>query len=88
MLIKAAVANKDSQTFDIKDVELDSPKSNEVLVMIVATGICHTDKAALDGMTTPLPAVLGHEGARIVEKVGADVTSVKPGDHVALSFSY
>lgn len=88
MLIKAAVANKDSQTFDIKDVELDSPKSNEVLVMIVATGICHTDKAALDGMTTPLPAALGHEGARIVEKVGADVTSVKPGDHVALSFSY
>lgn len=88
MLIKAAVANKDSQTFDIKDVELDSPKSNEVLVMIVATGICHTDKAALDGMTIPLPAVLGHEGARIVEKVGADVTSVKPGDHVALSFSY
>ncbi|MGN1283646.1 MAG: NAD(P)-dependent alcohol dehydrogenase [Limosilactobacillus sp.] len=88
MLIKAAVANQDAQELDIKDVELDAPKKNEVLVKIVATGICHTDKAAMDGMTTPLPAVLGHEGAGIVEKVGADVTSVKPGDHVALSFSY
>lgn len=88
MLIKAAVANKDSQTLDIKNVELDEPKKNEVLVKIVATGICHTDKAAMEGATTPLPAVLGHEGAGIVEKVGDDVTSVKPGDHVAISFSY
>lgn len=88
MLIKAAVADKDAQALDIKDVELDAPKENEVLVKIVATGICHTDKAAMDGMTTPLPAVLGHEGAGIVEKVGDKVTSVKPGDHVALSFSY
>ena len=59
MLIKAAVANKDSQTLDIKNVELDEPKKNEVLVKIVATGICHTDKAAMEGATTPLPAVLG-----------------------------
>ncbi len=88
MQIKAAVADKPGKKLKIKDVELDAPKSNEVLVKIVATGICHTDKAAIDGATTPLPAVLGHEGAGIVEQVGSEVTKVKVGDHVALSFSY
>lgn len=88
MLAKAAIAKKNAQSLDVKNIELDEPKANEVLVKIVATGICHTDKAAMDGMTTPLPAVLGHEGAGIVEKVGSAVTRIKPGDHVALSFSY
>ena len=58
-------------------------------VRIVAAGICHTDLAARDQhLPVPLPSVLGHEGAGIVEKVGARVTKVKPGDHVALSWMY
>lgn len=88
MQVKAAVANEAGKKLKIEDVELEAPKSNEVLVKIVATGICHTDKAAIDGATTPLPAVLGHEGAGIVQEVGSAVTKVKVGDHVALSFSY
>lgn len=88
MKVEAAIASNKSKMLTIKQVELDEPKDNEVLVKIVATGICHTDKAAMDGGNTPLPAVLGHEGAGIVEKVGKNVATIKQGDHVVLSFSY
>jgi aryl-alcohol dehydrogenase len=74
--------------FTLTDVELDEPRANEALVRIVAAGLCHTDLGvASGGLPFPLPGVLGHEGAGIVEAVGADVTGVAPGDHVVLSFT-
>lgn len=88
MKITAAVAQAAHEDFKLEEVELDSPKANEVLIKIAATGVCHTDIAGQDGLTTPFNAVFGHEGAGIVEAVGSNVTSVKPGDHVILSFSY
>lgn len=88
MKITAAVAPAKNQAFEMQEVELDTPKDNEVLIKIVATGVCHTDVAGQEGLTTPFEAVFGHEGAGIVEQVGAAVSSVKPGDHVVLSFSY
>jgi aryl-alcohol dehydrogenase len=87
MKIKAALVPEAKSPFVIEEVELEEPRANEILVRIVSTGLCHTDLTARMGfMPMPLPAVLGHEGAGIVEKVGAHVTKVKPGDHVATSF--
>ncbi len=87
MEIRAAVTHETSAEFKIEPVQLSDPKDHEVLVRIVGAGICHTDLAARDQhLPFPLPAVLGHEGAGVVEKVGARVTKVKPGDHVALSW--
>lgn len=87
MDIKAAVMFSTSEKFKIETLKLDSPYEDEVIVKMVATGICHTDLAARDQLfKTPLPAVLGHEGAGIVEKVGSQVTKVKKGDHVVLTW--
>jgi aryl-alcohol dehydrogenase len=87
METRAAVTHEPSAEFKIEPVQLSDPNDQEILVRIVATGICHTDLAARDQhIPFPLPSVLGHEGAGIVEKVGARVTKVKPGDHVALSW--
>ena len=87
MKIKAAVVREAKGPFVIEEIELEEPRANEVLVRIVSTGLCHTDLVARMGfLPMPLPAVLGHEGAGIVEKVGSQVTKVKPGDHVATSF--
>ena len=87
MEIKAAVTFKKSDKFKIEQLDLSDPKDDEVLVRIVASGICHTDLAARDQhLPIPPPSVLGHEGAGVVEKVGKRVTKVKPGDHVALSW--
>lgn len=87
MEITAAITKKKGGEFVLEKVELDEPRSNEVLVKVVATGMCHTDLAVRDQqMPTPLPVVLGHEGAGIVEAVGGDVTKVKPGDRVVMSF--
>jgi len=87
MKIKAAVVFEKSGKFSIEQLELSDPNEDEVLVRIISSGICHTDLAARDQhLPIPLPSVLGHEGAGIVEKVGARVTKVKPGDHVALSW--
>ncbi|WP_304054113.1 NAD(P)-dependent alcohol dehydrogenase [Levilactobacillus namurensis] len=88
MKIKAAYADGTAPELTITEATLAEPQANEVLIKLVATGICHTDTAGRDGQTTPLPVVLGHEGAGIVEKVGQSVTTVRPGDHVVLSFSY
>lgn len=88
MKIKAAVTNGQGQDFVLEDVELAAPKANEVLVKIVATGVCHTDAVARDAAIAPLPAVLGHEGAGIVEEVGSGVTRLAKGDHVVLSFAH
>jgi aryl-alcohol dehydrogenase len=85
--IKAAVVREKSGPFQIEELDLDDPRDNEVLVKIVGCGVCHTDMVARDQyVPAPLPAVFGHEGSGIVEKVGSRVTKVKPGDHVVLSF--
>lgn len=87
MKIKAAVARIPGKDFSIESVDLDSPRADEVLVRIAAVGVCHTDILGRDGlMPVQLPAVLGHEGAGIVEQVGTAVTKVAVGDRVAISF--
>ena len=84
MKIKAAVAHAPNQALTIETVDLDGPKAGEVLIDLKATGVCHTDGLAMTGIGpgAALPQVLGHEGAGVVVEVGADVTSVQPGDHV------
>ncbi|WP_288646300.1 NAD(P)-dependent alcohol dehydrogenase [uncultured Pediococcus sp.] len=88
MKITTAVTQQQGAKLTIEPAKLDEPKANEVLVEIKASGICHTDAAGRDFATTPYPVALGHEGAGIVKEVGSSVTTVKPGDHVVLSFSY
>ncbi|WP_076461415.1 NAD(P)-dependent alcohol dehydrogenase [Limosilactobacillus caccae] len=88
MQISAALVKNPGNSLKIKNLNLDDPKDNEVLIKIIACGICHTDAVGRDGGTSPLPLVLGHEGSGIVVKTGKKVNSVKPGDHVVLSFSY
>ena len=84
----AAVVESGGAAFTLHHVELDEPRADEVVVRMVAAGLCHTDLGvASGGLPFPLPGVLGHEGAGVVERVGADVTSVQPGDHVVLSFT-
>jgi len=86
MKMKAAILQELNTPLKIEQVELDDPKDREVLVKLVATGVCHTDIHCIKGdLATPPPVVLGHEGAGIVEKVGKDVTSVGPGDKVVLT---
>jgi aryl-alcohol dehydrogenase len=86
MQIIAAVTPSTGADFEITYVTLDDPRFDEVRVRLVATGICHTDAVVRDGVIpTPLPAVLGHEGAGIVTAVGSEVTTVAVGDHVVLS---
>jgi S-(hydroxymethyl)glutathione dehydrogenase/alcohol dehydrogenase len=84
MQVKAAVAFEAGKPLEVTTVELDGPRDGEVLVEIMATGICHTDEFTRSGGDPEgiFPAILGHEGAGIVRDVGAGVTSVKPGDHV------
>ncbi|MGE0829494.1 MAG: NAD(P)-dependent alcohol dehydrogenase [Hyphomonadaceae bacterium] len=89
MQIQAAVAWEREKPFSIETVELDEPRDDEILVRIKAVGLCHTDLMVRDvdtGLGMNLPAVLGHEGSGVVERVGASVRKVKVGDHVALSF--
>jgi aryl-alcohol dehydrogenase len=85
--IQAAVSRSKQAPPLIEDVDLDDPQPNEARVRIVATGICHTDLSCHhgQGVPVPLPIVLGHEGAGIVESVGAGVRGLTPGDHVVLS---
>jgi len=80
----AAVAMEAGKPLEIMEVDLDGPRAGEVLVEIMATGICHTDEFTLSGADPEgmFPAILGHEGAGIVREIGAGVTSVAPGDHV------
>ncbi len=88
MEITAAVVFEKAGPFSLERLEIGEPNDDEVLVRIVAAGICHTDLAARD-MYLPIPpppSVFGHEGAGVVEKVGSRVTRVKPGDHVVLSW--
>ena len=84
MKTRAAVAWAAGKPLSIESVEIGGPKAGEVLVEVMATGICHTDQYTLSGRDPEglFPAILGHEGAGIVREVGAGVTSLKPGDHV------
>ena len=84
MDVKAAVAFEAAKPLQVETVQLEGPKTGEVLVEIKATGICHTDEFTLSGGDPEglFPSILGHEGAGIVVEIGSDVTSVKPGDHV------
>jgi len=87
MQITAAVARSPGADFTLETVELDAPRPDEILVRVAAVGVCHTDLVAREGMMPfSLPAVLGHEGAGVVEAVGSAVTKVAPGDRVALTF--
>jgi aryl-alcohol dehydrogenase len=89
MQITAAVARKRFGEFTIEPVELADPRPDELLVRIVASGMCQTDQHGRDGYyDTPLPAVFGHEGAGVVEAVGKAVGNFAPGDHVVLSFPW
>lgn len=89
MQITAAVAREIKQPFTVETLELDELRPNEVRVRLVATGICHTDAIVRDGVyPTPLPAVLGHEGAGIVEETGSAVTTVNIGDKVILAAAF
>ncbi|WP_227816414.1 NAD(P)-dependent alcohol dehydrogenase [Nitrogeniibacter aestuarii] len=86
--VLAAVAREHHAPLRLESLQLDAPRESEILVRVVATGVCHTDIVVRDGMLpTPLPAVLGHEGAGIVEQVGSKVTKVAVGDHVVMSFN-
>lgn len=87
MKIKAAVSPATGQPFQLEEVQLDDLRADEVLVRTIGTGLCHTDMFFRNDLPIPLPAVYGHEGAGIVEKVGERVTAVKPGDHVAMSYN-
>jgi S-(hydroxymethyl)glutathione dehydrogenase/alcohol dehydrogenase len=84
MKSRAAVAWAAGKPLEIEEVEVAAPRAGEVLVRIVATGVCHTDAYTLSGADPEgiFPSILGHEGGGVVEEVGAGVTSVKPGDHV------
>jgi aryl-alcohol dehydrogenase len=87
MNVRAAVAYEGRKLFSIEELDLSGPGPDDILVRIVGVGLCHTDVKARDaGMGVPKPAVLGHEGAGIVERVGERVTKVRPGDHVVLTY--
>src|SRR5690606_20906159 len=85
MRVTAAVLERPGEPLVLRDVDLGPPRPDEVLVRLSAVGICATDLEFAAFFEAP--AVLGHEGAGVVEKVGDHVTSVAPGDHVALSFA-
>ena len=88
MKIKAAVVDDQSKPMTIQELDIREPLDNEVRVKIISAGICHTDVAHATnewGIPIPLPIVLGHEGAGVVESVGPGVTKFKPGDNVIIS---
>jgi S-(hydroxymethyl)glutathione dehydrogenase/alcohol dehydrogenase len=86
--MKAAVLREVGTPLQIEDVQIDKPGPREVLIRTVAAGVCHSDLHFIEGSYPhPLPAVLGHESAGVVEAVGAEVRTVKPGDHVITCLS-
>ena len=89
MRIRAAVLEEFAAPLSVQEVELAEPREGEILVRLIACGVCHTDLYTASGADPSgyAPTVLGHEGAGVVERVGAGVTSVSPGDHVVTLFS-
>ncbi|MFT0545896.1 NAD(P)-dependent alcohol dehydrogenase [Allopusillimonas ginsengisoli] len=88
MNIQAAVTHGLGKPFKLESVQLADPNFDEIRVRIVATGVCHTDVVARDLGIAPFPIVLGHEGAGVVDAVGAGVSDLQIGDHVVLSFAH
>src|SRR5260370_38297542 len=87
MLVKAAILEAPATDLVVEDIDYQEPRTGEVLVRIAASGVCHSDLHVVHGtQTTPLPVVLGHEGAEIVEVVGAKFTEVKGGGHGGLAW--
>ncbi|MGW0178907.1 NAD(P)-dependent alcohol dehydrogenase [Nocardia sp. NPDC003345] len=86
MRTTAVLSREASAPFSVEPIELDAPRDDEILVRVVAAGICHTDLVNRALGKADRPILLGHEGAGVVETVGAAVTSVAPGDHVVLTF--
>ena len=86
--MKAAVLYEPNTPLEIEELDLEEPGIGEVLVRMMASGVCHSDWHVVKGEWThvPLPAVLGHEGAGVVEAIGPNVTGLSPGDHVILSW--
>jgi aryl-alcohol dehydrogenase len=86
--VLAAVVREKRAPFLFEELDMEvRPRANEVLVRVIATGICQTDVHIRNQeYPVPLPVVLGHEGAGIVEQVGDGIVTVQPGDHVALSY--
>lgn len=87
MKIKAAVTPEKGEPFEIASVELPELGLKDVLIKVIASGICHTDVSGRDTDMVNPPAVLGHEGSGIVEEVGSEVTEFQKGDHVVVSFA-
>ncbi|MBQ8975320.1 MAG: alcohol dehydrogenase catalytic domain-containing protein, partial [Oscillospiraceae bacterium] len=86
MKIRAALAREKGK-LTIEELNLEEPRLGEVVVKMVASGVCHTDSSTMEMFVpTKLPIVLGHEGVGVVEKVGEGVKTLKPGDHVIMSF--
>ncbi|MDP3298782.1 MAG: alcohol dehydrogenase catalytic domain-containing protein, partial [Phenylobacterium sp.] len=86
--MKAAVLREVGKPLQIEDVQINKPGPHEVLIRTMAAGVCHSDLHFIEGSYPhPLPAVLGHESAGIVEQVGSEVRTVKPGDHVITCLS-
>jgi aryl-alcohol dehydrogenase len=87
--VTAAVVREPKGKFNIEDLELDELRPNEARIRVVAVGVCHTDVAMRDAVfPIPMPVVLGHEGAGVVEAIGSNVTRVAVGDHVVMSAAY
>lgn len=84
---RAAILRQAQKPLTLEDIDVDPPRADEVRVRMVATGICHTDIVCRDAFPVPMPMVLGHEGAGVVESVGADVRGLVVGDYVVLSFN-
>ncbi|MGD9044251.1 MAG: alcohol dehydrogenase catalytic domain-containing protein, partial [Desulfobacterales bacterium] len=89
MTVLAAVCRENGKPLQIEEIELEEPRADEIRVRMVASGVCHTDLSMIDTPDrVPLPIVLGHEGAGVVEEVGGAVVDLEPGDHVALSYGF
>jgi S-(hydroxymethyl)glutathione dehydrogenase/alcohol dehydrogenase len=83
MKSRAAVLFEPGQKLEVCEVDVQDPGPGEVRIQLMAAGVCHTDLSVMTGnLAAPLPAILGHEGAGIVNDVGVGVTSVQSGDHV------
>lgn len=89
MQITAAVAEHTGARIELEQLQLDEPAAGEVRVRLVATGVCHTDTITRDGdLPLPLPGVLGHEGAGVVDALGEGVTEFEVGDHVVMGWAF
>jgi S-(hydroxymethyl)glutathione dehydrogenase / alcohol dehydrogenase len=85
--VRAAILYEAGEPLRVEEVDVDPPQGGEVAVRMAASGVCHSDLHVIDGIhDAALPAILGHEGAGVVEAVGQGVTGIEPGDHVILSW--